>query len=882
MKRTSLFILAMTISAMVYTQYSGGEIYYSYVGGGSSPTSHVYKITLKLYQRTMLEAFPYSVPITVSRIINPTQPQMTIQVKQYAVVDGPHEVTYFPAGRCFYPPSDVRYYYALYTTTVELQESSYGFIIAYQRCCRDSTAIGNIATTSKQGHTFYTKIPGKLNTTPSSVINSSPRFQSDDSILVCSHAKFTMNFGAVDDDGDLLSYQFTPVLTGGGSKKDGIGCSEFRPDPACFPYDPCKYNDPYSGTKPMGSSVTIDPVTGVISGVSPGKGEYALGVLCYEKRGDVIIGYHYKEFVIRVTDDCKKPGAYISPKPVYCDSATVHFMNEAPENGLPLDYYWDFGDATSANNYSTLATPSHTFSTAGTYNVKLKVSVSGICTDSAETIIKVYPGYKPGFSVSGKCAGAPVQFTDTTHAGYGNIIYRMWDFADPGPNGTSTLPNPVHTYNNVQDYTITLKTITSVGCSSEIQKVISIYGEPVIPVFPKDTLICDVDTIRIAVPGAATALWSPNYMISDVQSISPYISPDITTVYTVALTDTLGCKTTGTVKVNVTDRVRQGSNYDTVVCTTDAILLRLNSDALYFNWQPNDGTINNNRLKNPVVKIPSAGTTLYTVTGKISDKCFAENSIRITAVPYPVPVAPDVHVCAGESVQLQASGGSMYNWNPPLFLNNAFIANPVAVRPAAGVAYTLTVRDVLGCPKPVQKTVRLFYVKPVIDAGPPDTSVVTGQPLQLHASGGKNYLWLPDNRWLSDINIANPVAMPENNIRYIVQATDSFGCKGNDTILVKLFRLAPGIYVPNAFTPNGDGRNDLFRPVLLGIRSLELFQVYNRFGQLLYSSNDATRGWDGKYGGRMQDAATYTWIARATDFTGKQIVRTGTVIMMNN
>lgn len=882
MKKAALFILATVISSMGYTQYSGGEIYYSYAGAGSSPTSHLYKITMKLYQRNMLEAFPYSVPITVSRIIKPSPMQITMQVKKYATVDGPYQVTNFPSGQCYFPPTDVRYYYALYTTTVELQESGYGFIVAYQRCCRDSTATGNLAFPPHQGATYYTKIPGKLNTAINSVINSSPRFQSDDSILVCSYSKFTMNFGAVDEDGDILSYQFTTVLTGGGNKKDGIKCNEYRPDPACFPYDPCKYNDPYSGSKPMGNSVTIDPLTGVISGVAPRKGEYAIGVLCYEKRDGIIIGYHYKEFVVQVTDDCKRPGAYISPKPVYCDSATVHFMNEAPDNGLPVDYYWDFGDPSSPNNISTLAAPSHTYSTAGSFKVTLKVSMNGSCTDSAEAIIKVYPGYKPGFVTKGSCANAPVQFTDTTQTGYGSVIYRMWDFADPGPDGTSADPNPVHTYKNVQDYTITLTTITTVGCSSVTQKVISIYGEPYIPVFPKDTLICNMDTIRLHAPGAATAVWSPNYMISDVLSLSPYISPDINSVYKVTLTDTLGCKTTGTVNVKVTDHVTQGSNYDTVVCTTDAILLRLNSDALYFNWQPDNGTINNNRLKNPVVKIPVAGTTLYTVTGKISDKCFAENTIRITAVPYPVPVAPDVYVCAGASVQLQASGGSLYNWSPALFLSNTAIPNPAAIRPTGSVSYTLTVRDVLGCPRPVQKTVRLQFVKPAVNAGPADTSVVTGQPLQLHATGGKNYLWLPDNRWLSDINIPNPVALPENNIRYIVQATDSFGCKGNDTILVKLFRLAPDLYVPNAFTPNGDGRNDLFRPVLLGIRSLDFFQVYNRFGQLLYSSSNALTGWDGKYGGRLQEPATYTWIAKATDYTGRKIVRKGTVVLMGN
>jgi gliding motility-associated-like protein len=369
-------------------------------------------------------------------------------------------------------------------------------------------------------------------------------------------------------------------------------------------------------------------------------------------------------------------------------------------------------------------------------------------------------------------------------------------------------------------------------------------------------------------------------MINNVISPAPMVSPDVTTIYKISFTDAFGCTATDSIKINVTNGVNQGNDYDTIVCENDPVIFRLNSNALYYKWAPDNGTLNSTSIKHPTATIKGNNTTVYNVVGSISNKCFANNSIKVTAVPYPVPVAPDVNICAGQSAQLQASGGSIYSWSPRAFLNNSSIPNPIAINPSASVTYVLTVKDVLGCPKPVQKTVRLNVIKINANAGPRDTGVVIGQPLQLQASGSINYLWLSDNRWLSSNTIANPVALPQTDIEYIVQASDNFGCVGLDSIRVKVYKVAPDLYVPNAFTPNGDGRNDFFRPALLGIKSLELFQVYNRFGQIIYYNTDVTQGWDGTFKGQPLQPDNYIWVAKATDYTGKKILRKGSVVLI--
>ena len=170
-------------------------------------------------------------------------------------------------------------------------------------------------------------------------------------------------------------------------------------------------------------------------------------------------------------------------------------------------------------------------------------------------------------------------------------------------------------------------------------------------------------------------------------------------------------------------------------------------------------------------------------------------------------------------------------------------------------------------------------IKIKAEAGPRDTSVVIGQPLQLQASGGTSYSWNPST-WLDNANIDNPIALPKDNIEYVVRVSNSIGCFSTDSIRVKLYKIAADILVPSGFSPNGDGINDVFRPIPIGIRSLDVFQVYNRWGQMLYSGTDAISGWDGTFLGKTQEAGTYVWFAEGIDYKNTRIKRKGYVVLV--
>jgi gliding motility-associated-like protein len=163
-----------------------------------------------------------------------------------------------------------------------------------------------------------------------------------------------------------------------------------------------------------------------------------------------------------------------------------------------------------------------------------------------------------------------------------------------------------------------------------------------------------------------------------------------------------------------------------------------------------------------------------------------------------------------------------------------------------------------------------------------DTTVVVNQPLQLNGSGGTSYSWTPATG-LSSAVIPNPVALftePSNGIRYRLMVSDEAGCTDSAFMTVKVYKTLPAIFVPTGFTPNYDGKNDILRPIVAGMQRVEIFNVYNRWGQLIFSTSQEGRGWDGTINGVMQAAGTYVWMVKAIDYNGIPYSNKGTVVLI--
>lgn len=854
-----LFLLCFTIVNAKHI--TGGEMIYEYMGQ-ASPNSKYYRITLWLFRDeecTGCADMPSSVSIGIynngNNAMYGSYHNITLSFSETLPLN--------PLPSCITNPPSLNYRVGYYTFDVELPNNNSGYTATYQTCCRID---GIMNVPNSVGATYIAQIPGN-NTLGVTGTDSSPQFAKGISV-VCYNKPFTLDFSATDPNpGDILVYTMCGAFNG------GLASGANFSTPAPPPYSILSYINGYSGSFPLGNQATINPTTGIISGIAPDAGRYVVSVCVSTYRNGLYIGQHRKDFIVNVAP-CDFAGAQLQPGYLSCDGFTFTFdnLNNSPLN---VSFYWDFGD----DNTSTDQSPTHTYTTAGVYTLKLVVNRGNSCSDSTTSQLKVFPGYFPGFTNnSPMCKGLPVSFFDGTIANYGAPNNWRWDFGDPSStNDTSSLKNPTYTYNTPGRYPVELIVESDKGCIGTYRDTVTIVDRPQFSI-TNDTLICSIDSLQLKAVASSGGMvtWSPNYNISDIQSFTPLAWPSVTTTYIAAYSDNFGCGASDQVVVNVVDTVTLIAMRDTTICTTDPVTLQINSNALHYTWTP-AVTLNDPFIKNPVAK--PLTTTLYNVKGTIG-KCETNDQVNIKTVDYPnVRVSPDPTICFGTDAQLIASGGSIYTWIPVSFLNAANIPNPISVKPTTSINYIVSVRDTLGCPKPVSRIIKLTVVKIIADAGPQDTSIVLGQPLQLTATGSLFYSWDPPI-WLNNPFIPNPLAFPQDNILYKVKVSDAAGCFGKDSINVKLYKIEPDLLVPSGFSPDGDGLNDVFRPIPIGMRSLNAFRVYNRWGQLLFSTSEQGRGWDGKFGGNPQDPATYVWYAEGTDYKNKKIQQKGYVVLI--
>ena len=188
---------------------------------------------------------------------------------------------------------------------------------------------------------------------------------------------------------------------------------------------------------------------------------------------------------------------------------------------------------------------------------------------------------------------------------------------------------------------------------------------------------------------------------------------------------------------------------------------------------------------------------------------------------------------------------------------------------------TLIATGTNGCTSSFMQNI--FINSVLADAGK-DTLIIPNTVFQLHASGGSSYSWTPSTG-LSNPAIPNPSGNIQDDIRYKVKVSTIEGCTDTSSVLVTVFK-GSAIYVPNVFTPNNDGLNDVLKPYLIGIKSLSFFTVYDRWGKKIFSTSNMKDGWDGTSGGKKLESGTYVWVLKAEDIIGKKYDLKGKVTII--
>jgi gliding motility-associated-like protein len=880
MKRiVAIVCILLSFQELKAGHISGGEMYYVYVGPGTAGNS-IYRVTLRLFRDCnpintgggQIAELPLSVAVGVFNRSNNTTVIDSILVQRSDF----RSFSLQNPFSCIINAPVVCYEVALYTAEIQLAINTQGYTISFQTCCRIN-GLSNVGGFNA-GATYVTNIPGT--SILGNETNSSPVFDIKDTALVCRNKRFVLPFSATDPDaGDSLSYSFCEAYNTTGLTNSAT----VRPNNP--PYPALSYNTGYSGGSPMGSGVTINPVTGVISGIAPagtvnpsGASFFVVNVCITEWRRGVPISTHRKDFTIRISD-CDFADAELPLENRTCDGFTQTFSNLTPSTEI-RSWYWDFGVGSATNDTSNQSVPVFTYTDTGVYRVMLIVNRNEICTDTSFSDVYVYPGFFPAFNSYDGCRDVPIQFTDQTTSAYGFPNSWRWNFGNPATLAdTSLLRNPLYSYPQNGSYTVQLIAGSNKGCLDTITRPIVISDKPALQL-TNDTLICSIDTLQLNAFGQGTFQWSPAYNISNQGIANPLVSPDLPTKYYVTLTLAPGCFNTDSVLVNVVDFVTLQAPNDTTICRGDPLTLRPSTDGLQYSWSPPNLFVD--PFVRDAVARPTDPTTVFTVLSTIG-KCNQTASVTVYTVPYPVVDAgSDIAICFGDSTLLNGGGtASSWLWSPAQFVDNPF-NNTTTAFPVGTTNFVLRGTDVLGCPKPVFDTVQVRVVPPVQAFAGKDTAVVISQPLQLNGSGGSIYTWTPDN-YLNNPTLQNPVAIFDSfydRFTYIMRTETPEGCFGYDTINIRIFQTKPTIFVPTGFTPDGDGLNDVLRPTAVGIAQFDYFRVFNRWGQEMFASTSVEDGWDGTFKGREQDPGTFVWMVSGIDYLGNRILQKGTVVLI--
>jgi gliding motility-associated-like protein len=550
-------------------------------------------------------------------------------------------------------------------------------------------------------------------------------------------------------------------------------------------------------------------------------------------------GFYDNQSIKNVIIYTEMPAPYAGPPQAFCPYDTVALGG--PANPLYV-YAWSppAGLSDTASSAPLLHLRNDT-TVAGlhTYYVKTAFADNPGCTSLDSVVVKVYANPTVNFTMPGICLSDVVgQFYDSSYTEDRETLpfTYNWNFGDanalpPGNPNHSTLQNPTHNYSAAANYLMSLTVTNSVGCVDSAVKTFTVNGTH---------------------PQSAFSIIDPSGLCSN----APVGVTNLSTV-----------------------------DFGSVVMVQ--IYWGDSSGVFYTDSVPYDGKVYLHSYPNPVTN-GDVGYTIRMVSASgITCDNESDQSVNVQPAPHvqfnAIPAVcdyPFLQVNITEASELTGLPGNFAYSGRGMIGEN--VLRPLYAGPGTD---TLECKFVAtnGCVDSADQTV-FIQALPGVSAGN-DTSVVVGQPLQLHAfstdGSGDSFLWSPVND-LNDPAISDPVAILSSevdSIRYTVTVTDSLGCMVAASIEVTVFKSVPDIFVPNAFTP-GKNTNTIFRPIPVGISSLQSFCIYNRYGQLLYSTTRIGEGWDGTMGGRAQPEGSYVWVVQGTTYTGKIIAKKGTMVLI--
>jgi gliding motility-associated-like protein len=466
------------------------------------------------------------------------------------------------------------------------------------------------------------------------------------------------------------------------------------------------------------------------------------------------------------------------------------------------------------------------------------------------------------------CNSVSVNFYDSTIS---NDLITKWQWSF-GDGGSSSDQNPIYQYISPGSYDVKLVVTTQTGCkdSSVLNDSVKVFKGPVIDIVG-DTAACvsaQLDLDARVISGDTDVLkwqWDlGNGNLFDSKDPPPQTYPSAGPyLITSAVTDEHACSDTVKRTINIYPLPNTNAKPDSIICFGNSIQLNV-TGALSYVWNASPA-LNCTDCDNPIAS-PTVNT-VYTVTGTNEYGCKSKDSVLVKVQQrLPLKVNPGDTICLGESVQLLASGNQVYSWQPSTGLTDPNSPSPHA-SPSMSTLYTVSATDSAHCFVDTASVFIKVFPIPTVEAGPDQTIEVGSAGVQLHATGSADVIswkWSP-SPGLSCIDCPDPNAAPKQTTEYVVEVRNEGDCLAKDHLTIYVVCNQGTLFIPNTFSPNGDGMNDRFYPRGKGVFMVKSLRVFNRWGELVFerlnfNANDASAGWDGKYKGKTLSPDVFVYV----------------------
>ncbi|MDA8886244.1 gliding motility-associated C-terminal domain-containing protein [Bacteroidia bacterium] len=715
----------------------------------------------------------------------------------------------------------------LYQKNMTINPGSDGVILSWQRCCRNNL-IDNIIAPEATGFTAWTRIP------PKSTPNSSAFFTDIPPVYVCVDAPLTFPQTAIDPDGDSLVYElFTPFL--------GASTDFNRPPSngnyASPTFRNIRWRGQYNEVNQMGGSpkLSINSKTGILQ-VTPNRiGKFVIGYRVLEYRDGAIISETKRDYQLNVIQcEFDVIANYSIPNGVAVDGAysfecqdTVCFINKSYSK-TPETYKWDFGVLNSTTDTSSEINPCFVYPGNGNYTVKLIVQ-SSICKDEYEYEVRIRS--KKSFEL-----GPDLVFCDDFN--------QILDTKTPDALSVNWNTGQTESRIDVQDTGLYIATVSYGNCA--YTDSIQLFLDK-IPDFsiPEDSLFCD--EVDIVVDVGVTDLfykWS-----SGPNDTSRIVRIQKAGTYNVVVRNDY-CFKADTIRLW---QITKPSLNDAFYCNdfNHFVDMGIIEEAEYL-WS--------NGAQGASTTFTQDGTQWVQVKQR---HCVSRDSFDITNPIIQLELGDDKHFCDTLYAELDGGpDGISYKWN-----NGSTSRRFITTSPGI---YRVEVEDSNGCTK-VDSVILSLSQSPSLVLGD-DTTICVNSPTKITAPSEYQYEW-------NNGSTEQSITVTQGGV-YSVRIIDEYDCFAEDSVLVTVDAdaLPNELYVPNAFTPNGDNKNELF-PYSERVKQPAYFiHIYTRWGEKIFDSQESEIGnWDGFYKDEKVPSEVFIYYMYYRGCDGFSRTRKGTV-----